>query len=169
MIKRLVDLSQIGLFVVAATGLVLASTQGNSAVGTWKLNVADSSYSAGSAPKSATRTVEEQANGMSVSCEFVESDGSIVKYSYAATFDGKDYPISGSGTNWREAKVGGADTITLRPAGSNAYAGALKKGGMIVMTARIVVSKDGKVTTVTSNGADAKGQPTKTVSVWEKQ
>jgi hypothetical protein len=45
----------------------------------------------------------------------------------------------------------------------------LKKSGNVVMTTRALVSKDGKVTTVTASGADAKGQPTKNVSVWEKQ
>jgi len=168
MMRRLVELFQIGLFVAAA-GLLLASSQRNSVVGTWKLNVEQSKYSSGAPPKSATRTVEEHENGIAVSYEYVESDGSTVKYGYAASFDGKDYPISGSGTNWREAMVGGAETISLRPSGSNAYAAVLKRTSNVVMTARVVVSKDGKVTTVTSNGADAKGQPTKTVSVWDKQ
>jgi len=167
--KRHVGLFQIGLFVIAAAGLLLASSQRNSAVGTWKLNVEQSKYDSGSPPKSATRTVEEHENGIAVPYEYVESDGSTIKYSFAAGFDGKDYPISGSGTNWRETMLGGAETIALRSVGSNAYASALKKGPNVVMTARTVVSKDGKVTTVTANGADAKGLPTKTVSVWEKQ
>jgi hypothetical protein len=167
--KRLVELFRVGLFVLAVAGLVLASQKNSAVVGTWKLNVAESNYSSGSAPKSGIRTVEEHENGLAVSYEYVEADGSTIKYGYAATFDGKDYPISGSGTNWREEMLGGAETIALRPSGANVYAGMLKKSGNVVMTTRTVVSKDGKVTTVTANGADAKGQPTKRVSVWEKQ
>jgi hypothetical protein len=168
--KRLVELSQIGLFFVVAAGLLLARVD-NSVVGTWKLNVADSKYSSGSAPKSATRTVEEHENGLTVSYEYVEADGSIIKYGYTASFDdGKDYSITGSGaSNWREDMLSGAETIALRRSGSNVYAGALKKSANVVMTTRTVVSKDGKVTTVTANGVDAKGQPTKRVSVWDKQ
>jgi hypothetical protein len=168
--KRLVELFQIGLCCAVATGLLLARAD-NTAVGAWKLNVAESKYSSGSAPKSATRRVEENGNGMTVSYEYVEADGSIVKYGYTASFDdGKDYPITGSGaSNWREDMIGGADTIALRRSGSNVYAGALKKSANIVMTTRTAVSKDGKVTTVTASGVDAKGQPTKRVSVWEKQ
>jgi len=168
-IKRPVELCRVGVFVLVVAGVVLASQDNSAVVGKWKLNVDESKYSTGSAPKSATRTVEEHPNGIAVSYEYVESDGSTIKYGYAATFDGKDYPISGSGTNWREEMIGGAETISLRPSGSNVYAGALKKSGNVVMTTRTVVSKDGKVTTVTANGADAKGQPTKRVSVWEKQ
>ena len=166
--KRLVELFQTGSFVFAVTGLLLAA-QTNSVVGTWKLNVGDSKFSSATSPKSATRTVEAHSNGLSVNYEFVEPDGSIMKYGYTANFDAKDYPISGSGTNWRDDMIGGAETISLRPSGSNIYAGALKKSGNVVMTTRTVVSKDGKVTTITRNGVDAKGQPTKDVSIWDKQ
>jgi hypothetical protein len=167
--KRLVELFQFGLFVVAVGGPLLAG-ESNPAAGTWKLNVAESKYSSGSLPKSATRTVEARADGLSVSYEFVQADGSMVKYAFAASFDEKDCPISGSGSaSWREDLVGGADTIALRRVGSNVYAAALKKSGNVVMTTRTVVSKGGKITTVTTNGGDAKGQPTKNVNVWEKE
>jgi hypothetical protein len=167
--KCLKELFQAGFCLIAVAGLLLAE-QGNSTVGTWKLNVAESQYGSGSAPKSATRTVEAHPDGMGVSYEFVESDGSVIKYAYTANFDGKDAPITGSGaSNWREDVVAGAETIALRRSGSNIYAGAMKKSGSVVMTTRTVVSRDGKVTTETANGVDAKGQPTKNVSVWDKQ
>lgn len=169
--KRHVQLFQVGLLAVAVAGLLSAgkTSSSSSVVGTWKLNVANSDYGVATAPKSATRTVEAHGDGVTVSYEYVESDGSTIKYSFAASFDGKDNPICGSGTeSWRETKVAGAETIALRSLGSNGYAGTLKKGNNVVMTTRTIVSKDGKVTTVTANGADAKGQPTKIVSVWEK-
>ncbi len=168
--KPLVELSHVGIFVIAITGVLFATDLSTSAVGTWKLNVAESKYGSGSVPKSGTRTFEERPDGVSVSYEYVEPDGSTIKYGFTASFDGKDYPITGSGTSsWREDMVGGAETIALRRAGSSIYAGALKKSGNVVMTTRTVVSKDGKVTTLTASGVDAKGQPTKNVIVWEKQ
>jgi len=170
--KRLVELFQVGIFVLAAAGVLWAGKSGssNSLVGAWKLNVGDSSFSSGAGPKSGTRTVEARGEGVSISYEYVESDGSSIKYGFTASFDGKDNPITGSGTSsWREDRLGGAETIALRSTGSNTFGGALKKAGNVVMTSRTVVSKDGKVTTVTTNGVDAKGQPTKNMSVWEKQ
>jgi len=166
--KRLVELFQI-LLLIAAASVLLARQDVNPAVGTWKLNVAESKFDSTAAPKSATRTVEEHGDGMTVSYDLVTADGGTVKWGFTAGFDDKDSPITGSGTGWRENWVGGADTIALRRLNSSTIAAALKKGGSVVMTSRVVVSKSGKVTTLTMNGADAKGQPTKNVLVWDKQ
>ena len=164
--------SMIGLLAACgfAAAFLMASTDGNPAVGTWKLDVAASKSSTGSLPKSATRTVEAQGNGVTISYEFVESDGSIDKYSYATNFDDQDVPISGTGTSrWRQNRLCGAESVAVRRVGSNVFAEALKKSGTIVMTTRAVVSKKGAVTTMTASGLDANGQPTKDVLVWDKQ
>ena len=162
-------LLQLTLSAVTA-GFLMGSSDGNPAVGTWKLNVEQSKSSTGSLPKSATRTVQPQGNGISISYEFVEPDGSVDKYSYVASFDDHDSPISGTGAaNWRQNRIDGAESIAVRREASNVFAEALKKSGGVVMTTRTVVSKKGTVTTVTTNGADAKGQPTKDVLVWDKQ
>jgi hypothetical protein len=44
-----------------------------------------------------------------------------------------------------------------------------KKDGKVVQTWRTVLSKDGKVATITSKGTNAQGQSTSATSVWEKQ
>jgi len=158
-------------FAVGATVVAfLMGASDNPAVGTWKLDLTASKSSTGSLPKSAMRTVQEQGNGMSVSYEFVEPDGSVDKYNYTASFDDQDAPITGSGEpNWRQTRIGGAETIAVRRAGSNTFSEALKKSGNVVMTTRTVVSKKGTVTTITMNGADPKGQPTKDVLIFDKQ
>jgi len=166
--KRHVAFFPVVLLTVVFAGLLPA--QNNPAVGTWKLNVGKSKSSAAPLPKTATRTVEAQGDGLKTSYEEAEADGSQIKYEFTANYDGKDYPISGSGRpTWRDDMLSGAETIALRRVSSNAYAGMLKKADKVVMTSRTVVSKDGKVTTVTASGADAKGQPTTVVSVWDKQ
>jgi hypothetical protein len=165
--KRIASVFQLIVFAPAAASLLMAGA--SSEVGTWKLNVGESTFSGGSAPKSATRIVEAQGDGVSVNCEIVESDGASVKYSYVAGFDEKDSAISGSGSHWREDTVANAETIGLRRVGSNAFAAVLKKSGNVVMTMRIVVSKGGKATTLTESGVDSKGQPTKSVTVWDRQ
>jgi len=65
--------------------------------------------------------------------------------------------------------MSGAETIALRRENSRTFGAALKKSGNVVMTMKTVVSKDGKIMTITANGADAKGQPTTFLSVWDKQ
>src|ERR1700733_8063498 len=114
------------LFRAELVPLVLASllsaSQGNPAIGTWKLNLGASDYGSVTPPKSGTMTVETQGGGMVMKFEFVEPEGGTSKFSYQGNFDGKDYPISGSGdSSWRETMVSGADTIALRRLGSNAF------------------------------------------------
>ena len=159
------------LLTVVFAGLLPAQKGAPPSVaGTWKLNLEKSKNSTGTLPKSGTRTVEAQGDGLKVSYEEVAADGTSLKYGYTASFDGKEYPISGSGTStWRDDMVNGAETIALNRQGSREYGAVLKKSGNVVMTSRTVVSKDGKTTTVTASGADAKGQPTTLVTVWDKQ
>jgi hypothetical protein len=45
----------------------------------------------------------------------------------------------------------------------------LKKAGRIVLTNRVVYSKDGKLRTITGKGTNANGQPTTNVVVYERQ
>ena len=79
-------------------------------------------------PKSATRTVEAQGNGEKTTCTEIGQDGSEGTYGYTANYDGKDYPISGSGrSTWHHHLLNGAETIALNREGSNSYGGVLKK------------------------------------------
>jgi hypothetical protein len=129
-------------------------------VGTWKLNVAKSKYSPGPAPKSATITYEETADGIKRTGESVDAEGKTTSFSYTAKYDGKDYPVTGSET---------FDAIALKRMNDHTLQATLKKSGKVVSDARRVVSKDGKTMTLTINGTNAKGQKTKNVAVYEKQ
>jgi hypothetical protein len=44
-----------------------------------------------------------------------------------------------------------------------------KKDGKVVSKGKRVVSKDGKVMTISSKGTNAKGEPTNNVAVYDKQ
>jgi hypothetical protein len=113
--------------------------------------------------------VAAQGNGEKTTYEEIGADGSQTTYAYTANYDRKDYPISGSGrSGWRDDLLGGAEIIALAR-DSSLYSIVLKRSGNVVMTNRAVVSKGGKVLTITANGADVKGQPTKFVTVWERQ
>ena len=166
--RRLVAISIPVVFSVVCAGLL---AENSSVIGRWKLNVAKSKFTPGSGPKNATLTIEVQGVSMKTSYEESEADDSRGAYEYTATYDdGKDYPISGSGrSSWRDDLLGGAETITIRRSGSNSFGAQFKKSGQVVMTSRTVASKDGKVLTMTANGADAKGQPVTLVTVWDKQ
>ena len=129
-------------------------------VGTWKLDTAKSKYSPGPAPKSATITYEETADGIKRMGESVDADGNKTSFEYTAKYDDKDYPVTGSDT---------IDMIALKRINDHTTEATLKKSGKVVSTARRVVSKDGKTLTLTITGTNAKGQKMKNIAVYEKQ
>jgi hypothetical protein len=148
--------------ILAVVGSCALRAQNNPLVGTWKLNVTKSKYDPGPAPKSLTRTVEAQGDGVKYTFEGVAADGSPISYGFSVQFDGKDNPISGS-------MPSGADTISAKRTDSNHVVATLKKGGKVIGTSKVTVSNDGKVTTVDATGTTATGAKTHDVQVYDKQ
>ncbi len=158
--RHVLRFATIALLTVTACSTLRA--QSNPLVGTWKLNVTKSKFDPGPAPKSLTRTVEAQGDGVKYSFEGVAADGKPITYGFSVKFDGKDNPIAGSIPS-------GADTISAKRGDSNHYVATLKKGDQLIGTSKVTVSKDGKVTTVDSSGVTAAGVKTHDVQVYDKQ
>lgn len=146
--------------MLAALTIPVGLWAADPAIGTWKLNVAKSKYDPGPAPKSATVTYAAHGDGVTRSGESVAADGATTNMSFTASFDGKDYPVTGSPTY---------DAISLKRIDENTAEATLKKGGKVVSTARRVVAKDGKTLTLTITGTNADGKPMKNVAVYERQ
>jgi hypothetical protein len=161
--KKLVKRFTVGIVVFATTALLLA--QNNPVSGVWKLNVEKSKFNAGPAPKGATLTIDASGSGVKATYEEIEADDSRIGYEYATTEDGKDYPVSGPA---RTAFLGGADSVAVRHA-SNSLAVHFKKSEQIVAMNNTTVLKGGKTLRITSEGADSKGQPIRSMTVWDKQ
>ena len=138
-------LAALATLVCAAAIPLLAQ---NPIVGTWKLNVAKSKFNPGPAPKSMTRTVEAQGDKVKYAFEGVAADGSAISYTFTVSYDGKDYPISGSPV------PAGADTVAIKQLSPSSYHSVLKKAGKQVLTTTSEVSKDGKTTTLTQTAPD---------------
>jgi hypothetical protein len=145
---------------LASSGLVVA--QGDPINGTWKLNLAKTQFNPGPPPKSQTRTYEASSNGLKLSVEGIDADGNRVAYGFISNYDGKDYPYTGHIPN-------GSDTIALKRIDAHTVEFTTKKGGKVFVTGSIVISKDGKLQTITSRGTNASGQPTSSVQVFDKQ
>jgi len=159
--KRMPMLFTVVVLFLSAAGPLLA--QNSAVLGTWKLNVAKSKYVGAEVPKSETRTVVAQGDGAKYTYAGVAADGSPIAFSYATNFDGKTSAISGSGA------PNGADSLAVKRVDGNTYTATLKKDGKVVQTTKIVISDDGKVTTISGKGTNAQGQPTNTTAVFEKQ
>src|SRR5690625_1875003 len=79
--------------VLVIAGLAQSAALG---LGTWKLDVAQSKFSPGPAPKSSTVTFEAAGQGVSAVIDGVGQDGAKVHWEYTANFDGKPYPVKGN-------------------------------------------------------------------------
>ncbi len=145
---------------VLAFGVAAVAQAPEPIVGTWKLDVAKSTYEPGPAPKSATVVVEAAGKGFKVAVDAVGADGAAIKWGFTNLEDGKDFPITGN------AAYDTGMTIRTSPReGTNTY----KKAGKVLVTAKTSVSADGKTLTVTSTGTDPKGQTMNNVAVYTRQ
>jgi hypothetical protein len=154
-------LATVGL-VLAASTLMLAQTQKDAHIGTWKLNVAKSRFNPGPGYKSETRIYEPTADGYKFQGERVNPDGSTQKYEFTVKYDGKDYPVTGK-------DPGGADSIAVKLVDANHIESTSKKGHDVLYTSKVAVSQDGKVMTIATEGKNPDGEPFDNVQVYDRQ
>ena len=157
--KRFFTIFSVVVLVLAAAGLVFAQTDAH--MGTWKLNVAKSKFDPGPPAKSETRTYESTGDGYKFSGERVAADGSTHPEGFTVKYGGKDSPITGD--------AAGSDTVNVKLIDANHIDSTSKKDGKALYTSKVVVSKDGKVMTITSKGTNANGQQFNNVAVYDKQ
>ena len=160
--ERIFPIIAVVVLALAGSALMFAQRP-DPFVGTWKLNLANSKYTGAAAPKSDTLTFEAQGNGLRLTREGIAADGSRIAYSFATSLDGKPVPVSGSGI------PGGADMEAIKRINCNTTTATYTKAGTVVATTRNVVSKDGKVMTITVKATNANGQPVNTVAAYDKQ
>lgn len=129
-------------------------------VGTWKINVAKSKSVPSQLKRIVITKVEAQGNGYKWTYDIVEANGRIIHSEWSGKLDGKDYPVTGNPAE---------DTIARKRTGKNSYVYVSKKGGKIVSSGQVVVSKDGKTAINTNKQKNTKGQEWTSVGVLEKQ
>jgi hypothetical protein len=154
------------LFASVALGLVVAlasavlAQPGSSNLGTWKLNLAKSTFAPGTAPKSATFTNVVAGAGIKTTSDSVAADGIARHSEYTQVYDGKDYPITNSLSG---------DVSTGTRIDANTVTFVYKKDGKVTITSTNIVSGDRKTYTITSKGTNTLGQTINTVAVYDKQ
>jgi len=129
-------------------------------IGTWKLNLAKSQFSPGPAFKSLTVTFEAAGHAIKVTSDAIDPEGKALHTEYTASYDGKDYPITGSPTS---------DTVSLKKINARTSLRTDKKGGTVVGNYTRKVSAGGETLTVNQTGKDANGKAIKNTLVLDKQ
>src|SRR6058998_943704 len=156
------------LALAAVIGVVLPPVSGNAqraylrglVIGTWKLDVAKSTFRPGPPPKSWTRVYEASGENVKYTDSTVAADGKVDVSGWTGGYDGKDYPAPGS-----------PDFDAQAVKASNPFRATftLKKAGKVVGSGTRVISRDGKVMTIRLKLTNAKGQTFNNVRVFEKR
>ena len=147
----------VGAILVIGTGVASAA---DPAIGTWKLNLAKSTFSPGPAPKSQTRSYAESPQGTTVIVKTTAADGKESVSTLTFKDDGKPYPVSGS-TDFDMVSITRVDPMTFHSTQT--------KAGATVGTGVRTVSKDGKTLTFKQKGTHANGVKYDDVSVYDRQ
>lgn len=158
--RAFVSAAVIGVFTTALAGAALAQAA-DPQIGTWKLNVAKSTFNPGPAPKSGTTTIEAAGAGAKVIVDQAAADGTARHWEFTANYDGKDVPIVGTNPD--------ADTVARTRVDANTVQTISKKAGNVVTTQQSTVSADGKTRTVTTKGVNAAGKAVNNTAVYERQ
>jgi hypothetical protein len=141
--------------ILCTTALVWGA---NPVVGTWRLNLAKSTFAPGPAPKEETRVYDAQGEGLKVTVTTVATDGKSTTVNISANYDGKDYPVTGSSLY---------DAIALKRIDDQTTEGTLMHAGKVVAITHREISRDGRTMTIifkTSNEP-----PINNKAVYEKQ
>ncbi len=129
--------------------------------GTWKLNLAKSTYEAGPPPyRRSTCKIESLGDGLKVTYDMVGTRGGITHIEWVGKLDGKDYPIEG---------VDAVLTNAYTRIDERTYDVVVKADGAKAASARIVIAPDGKTLTSITSTRNAQGQILKTTAVYDRQ
>lgn len=130
-------------------------------IGTWKLNVAKSTFSPGPAPKSQTLRIEAWGeDGVKYVSDGVDGEGKTTHWEMQAKYDGKFYAFKGNPDT---------DMLAYKRIDANTVEITTQLAGKPMVTGKVVVSKDGRTRTLTQTGRNAKGQTVNNVVVYDKQ
>jgi hypothetical protein len=154
------------LFVMSmvAVALTLQAQQSDPMVGTWKVNLAKSTFSPGPPPtfRSSIAIWESLGGGQFRNInDSVDAKGQPFGHTEITfRFDGADYPYTGGNP---------PSTRAYKKTDARTYEFVTKVNGKVTATTTGVLSLDGKTRTLTTTGTDAQGKPTKAIVLWEKQ
>jgi len=155
-----VDHPSVAIIVGRNTNLELTLSNLDPLIGTWKLNLAKSTFAPGPAPRSSTLTYQGAGATLTATTEAVDPAGKTTKVVFMRIYDGQPHPTTGSPDY---------DASAYTRVDANNYIISRTKAGRLVEVDTQVISQDGRTNTVTARGVNAAGQPANFVQVFEKQ
>jgi hypothetical protein len=139
--------------------VMAADAAADSSVGTWKLNVAKSTFGSGTSPKSETRTYSSSSMGTRVMIESEDASGKKSKTETLLTYDGQPQKVVGNAD---------FDTVTTKRVDKYETTAELLKGGKVVGSLRRLVSSDGKTMSINQKVLKPDGSTETSMGVYER-
>jgi hypothetical protein len=131
-------------------------------IGTWKVNLAKSTYKPGPKPTVAgTVKMEPSAGDLKTTIDASNPQGQPIHTETVGKFDGKDNPVTGAPAP--------NTTTAYKRINGRTFEALGKVDGKPTVTTRVVISADGKTLTATQTGKNAQGENVNNVIVADKQ
>jgi hypothetical protein len=141
----------VALVTLGAVGLTAQTKSADPWIGTWKTDLAKSTFKPGPTPTTpATVTIERSGSGMKTTIDSTDPEGKPTHTETSWMFDGKDHPVNGAPAPNTTAAYKRIDDRTFEV--SN------KVDGKPTITTRVAVSADGKTLTATQHGKNPQGE-----------
>jgi hypothetical protein len=134
--------------------------QSDPMVGTWKLNLAKSNYKPGPPPRNINIKVDPAGQGLMAMLDGTNAQGMPIHQMITIICDGQPHPITGAAA---------ADASSCRRPDPYTQSYTNMKEGRTTTNGTVVVSRDGRVMTITTKGVNANGQQIDNVAVYDKQ
>ena len=159
-VKKVLSNVFLGALLTIGSAVIAAGIDADPVVGTWKLNLAKSTFGGGPALKSQVRTYSQSARVITLKMTTVSADGKETTTQTTYSLDGKDYPSVGNSD---------FDSLSGMKIDTNTTEFSLKRAGKPVGTIRRTVSKDGQTLTLNLVITNANGVQLSQLTVFDKQ
>jgi|CXWL01.1.fsa_nt_gi hypothetical protein len=147
--------------LVVACPLVASAQAPQGLAGTWKVNIAKSTYNPGPAPRSQTSVwAVAPGGGWTSIVDGVDAAGRPTHTQQVTMFDGKPVELKG------------APVPTMRAfsrVDDRTYQFVDRVNGKVTTTTRVTIAADGKTRTNVATGTNAEGKPVNNTVVWDRQ
>ena len=159
-VKRVLSSVFLGALMTSGGAVFAAGSDADPAVGTWKMNLAKSTFAGIPAYKSQIRIYSRSGQDITLKMTTVSAEGKETTTQAIYKVNGKDYPSMGNPD---------FDSLSGVQIDTNTVEFTLKKAGKQVGKIRRAVSKDGQTLTINYVITNASGIQTAALTFFDKQ
>jgi hypothetical protein len=159
-VKKFLSSVFLGVLLTVGSAVIAAGSNADPVVGSWKLNLAKSTFGGGPALQSQIRTYSQSARGVTLKMKTVSADGKETTTQATYHLNGKDFPSMGNPD---------FDSLSGMQIDPNTAEFTLKRAGKPIGKIRRTVSNDRQTLTINFLMTNANGVQISELTVFDKQ